>query len=107
MENFIYHLVHPAEWRKYIPLDYFEAGSLQTEGFIHCSYWNQIGGVVGKYYSDATEIVLLTLDPSNLTAPLILEAAKDGNIYPHIYGQINKSAIIKVENFKIANQRLI
>ena len=82
-------------------LDYYQDPSLQIEGFIHCSYLSQVEGVLGRYYGDAQEVVLLTIDTSKLSSPLRKEAAKNGEVYPHIYGDINKSAIVEAATKRV------
>lgn len=90
----IYHFVTPEIWGKYKNEAEYEAESLQTEGFIHCSYENQLEAVLERYYKDAEKILILTIDPSLLTSELIAEPSTGGEIYPHIYGKINRAAII-------------
>jgi uncharacterized protein (DUF952 family) len=43
--------------------------------------------------------VKLTIDKSKVTSPLIFELASSINeVFPHIHGPINLSAIVKVES---------
>jgi len=74
----------------------FEAESLDSEGFIHCSYGHQLDGVIGRYYSDAPELVVLKLDIGKLTSKLVSEPSTGGEAYPHIYGPINLDAVVEV-----------
>ncbi len=46
--------------------------------------------------------ILLEIDPSVLTSKLVIEPSRDGLLFPHIYGVINKSAIVHVEE-KVLN----
>jgi uncharacterized protein (DUF952 family) len=93
---FIYHIVTPESWKEQKDLASYEHASLAAEGFIHCSYAGQIDGVLGRYYSGVEKVLVLTIDPALLTSDLVEEASTGGEIYPHIYGKINREAIIEV-----------
>ena len=93
----IYHIVIPEVWEKFRDEDFYEAESLKTEGFIHCSFAEQLDGVLQRYYKDAGKVVIITLDTEKLTSKLVNEPSTNNEIYPHIYGKINCGAIIKVE----------
>lgn len=97
----IYHIVLPEVWEKFKDEYEYEAESLQTEGFIHCSYRNQLDEVLQRYYKDAGRVLVLSINPNLLISELIAEPSTNREIYPHIYGKINKSAIVDVEERKV------
>lgn len=94
---FIYHIVLPEVWESVRDGSSYSAASLKTEGFIHCSYDHQLDGVIGRYYADAPELVILTIDPARLTSRLVSEPSTCGEEYPHIYGPINLDAVVSAE----------
>lgn len=91
----IYHIVLPERWAEFEGKESYEAESLETEGFIHCSYENQLDGVIERYYKDVGRLFILTIDPDKLTSDLVIEESPGGEFFPHIYGPINTSAIIE------------
>lgn len=93
----IYHIVLPETWGKYKDETEYEAESLATEGFIHCSYKNQLDEVLERYYKDAEKVLILHINSHFLTAKLISEPSTGGEFYPHVYGAINRTAIVDVE----------
>jgi uncharacterized protein (DUF952 family) len=93
----IYHIVTPETWEKFKTENEYEAESLETEGFIHCSYRNQLDDVLRRYYKDAEKVLILHINTHRLTSELIAEPSTNREVYPHIYGTINKSAIVNVE----------
>ena len=97
----IFHIVRPADWESHTG-DSYEAESLVTEGFIHCSFAEQLDSVIGRYYSDAEEIVILEIDPTKLDSKLVVEPSTGGDNYPHIYGPINKDAVVGTERRKLS-----
>jgi uncharacterized protein (DUF952 family) len=92
----IYHIVIPESWNEQKDNDFYEHESLRTEGFIHCSYAGQLDAVLGRYYSGTERVLILHIDPELLTSKLVEEASTGGEIYPHIYGNINRGAIIRI-----------
>ncbi len=93
----IYHIVLPEVWEKFKDEYEYEAESLMTEGFIHCSYRNQFDEVLQRYYKNADKVLVLHINPHFLKSDLIAEPSTAREIYPHIYGKINKSAIVNIE----------
>ena len=41
---------------------FYEAASLKTEGFIHCSEEHQVAGVLERYFENKTGLVKLVID---------------------------------------------
>lgn len=96
----IYHIVLPEVWAAFDG-DLYKAPSLETEGFIHCSFAEQLDGVIARYYGDNDQLVILEIDPERLMSRMIKEPSTNNEIYPHIYGPINREAIVRVEEWEI------
>lgn len=94
---FIYHIVLPEKWKTVKNASSYSAATLETEGFIHCSYDHQLDAVIGRYYANEPELVVLTIDPAKLTSELVSEPSTGGEEYPHIYGPINLDAVVSAE----------
>ena len=99
----IYHIVKPEVWDNFKDKDFYEASSLQTEDFIHCSFAEQIETVLNRYYEDAETVLLLEIETEKLTSELINEPSTGGEVYPHIYGRINREAIVGIEERNLQN----
>ena len=93
----IYHIVLPETWERFKDEPFYEAESLAAEGFIHCSYRNQVPEVLERYYKTAERVLILHLNAHALTSELIAEPSTNREVYPHIYGKINRQAIVEVE----------
>jgi uncharacterized protein (DUF952 family) len=91
----IYHIVARAVWEQSAPGPY-RAASLTTEGFIHCSYRDQVARIANLFYRDHTDLVALTIDPAKLTSPLRPEEV-GGERFPHVHGPIDRSAVVAVQ----------
>jgi uncharacterized protein (DUF952 family) len=92
----IYHIATALDWESqrhntdYVPTDY------NREGFIHCCSQEQLAGVMERYFNGKTGLVLLHLDVLKLTATVKYELSTNNEKYPHIYGPINREAIVNV-----------
>lgn len=92
----IYHLVHSRVWEEKHDQPY-RADSVSSEGFIHCSFAEQVAWAANRFYADAEDLLLLHIDAGRLTSPLREEPCDTGEIFPHIYGPLNRDAVVKIE----------
>ncbi|MEO7540037.1 MAG: DUF952 domain-containing protein [Pyrinomonadaceae bacterium] len=88
----IYHIVLPIDWAAF-DTDLYFAPSLSTEGFIHCSFEHQLDAVIGRYYAGHESVVVLEIESDRLMSRTVNEPSTGNEIYPHIYGPINRDAI--------------
>jgi len=93
---FIYHVVLPEVWQRFENRPSYQPESLATEGFIHCSFPDQLDGVLRRYYSDAERVLILKIDTEKLMAKLVKEPSTNDELYPHIYGRLNQNAVVEV-----------
>ncbi|CAN5492607.1 DUF952 domain-containing protein [soil metagenome] len=96
----IYHIVLPEVWAAF-DTDLYEHPSLAAEGFIHCSFEGQLDGVIGRYYSGVEKVVVLEIESDRLMSRMIKEPSTNSEIYPHIYGPINRDAIVGVKEREV------
>ena len=94
---FIYHIVLPEVWEKFKNKPSYQSESLTTEGFIHCSYPGQLETVLKRYYSGVEKVLILKIDTDKLLSKLVKEPSTNNEMYPHIYGRLNHSAVVEVQ----------
>lgn len=98
----IYHITTKTEWENAKAKGSYEAPSLHTEGFIHCSEVHQVQGVLERYYSGKKDLVKLVIDTQKLSVPLKYELAPSVNEnFPHVYGEINIDAVVEVMTINV------
>ena len=90
----IYHIVLPEVWAEF-HTDLYTHPSLAEEGFIHCSFADQLDAVIRRYYSGYDRVVVLEIESDALMSRMIKEPSTNSEIYPHIYGMINRNAIVR------------
>lgn len=93
----IYHITTTEAWKLANLNGCYEASSLTSEGFIHCSTEPQVKGVLERYFNGRSDLLKLVIDTDKLQAPLKFELAPSVNEeFPHIYGLLNLDAVIGV-----------
>ena len=85
------------EWESCEPSAEYAPDAFVQEKFIHASHLHQLAGVYNRYYRGRKDLLLLHIDERKLACQLIAEPSTNGEMFPHIYGKINKSAIVKVD----------
>ena len=96
----IFHITTRAEWEAALRAGEYTAPSLESEGFIHLSNRHQVAGVANAVYRGVPDLVLLSVDPEKLAAPLRYEHGEHANErFPHLYGPLELAAVADVMPF--------
>ena len=103
----IFHLTDSARWAQSVSAGEHTGSSrgveLADEGFIHCSTAVQWPATVERFYADAADLLLLHIDESLLTAPLVFEQLGEApEPFPHLYGPLNLDAVVRVQQIRPA-----
>src|SRR5689334_6855974 len=102
MDGRLYHLALEDEWANGSS-DAYERStlgrSLAEVGFIHCSFADQVQTIADLVYRGRRDVLLLEIDASRLHAPVKVEGVDGGDAYPHIYGPLNRDAVVAVTRF--------
>lgn len=74
--------------------------SLESEGFIHCSYGRQIAASANKHYAGHADLVLFQIAREDVPVDVVDENTSGGDeLYPHIYGPLPMSAVLAIHEF--------
>lgn len=103
----ILHITTDKEWKKAQVEGEYTAPSLKTDGFIHCSTLKQTVDTANVFFKGQRGLVLLCIDENKLKSECKYENPAGGgqhnpnagNLFPHIYGPIYISSVIKVVDF--------
>ncbi|MGD9494283.1 MAG: DUF952 domain-containing protein [Bacteroidales bacterium] len=103
----VLHITTYKEWEKAKKEGEYTASSLKSEGFIHCSTQKQTVDTANIFFKGQIGLALLCIDENKLKSEIKYENPTGGgqhdpsvgNLFPHIYGPINISAVIKVVDF--------
>jgi uncharacterized protein (DUF952 family) len=93
----IYHITTKNDWQKAQELGFYEAISLETEGFIHASEKNQVAPSANLFFQGQENLIVLGIEEALLESAIIYENTVGGTeLFPHIYGKINLNAVVKI-----------
>lgn len=95
--NIIFHITTLDAWTAQLASDEYTTESLNQEGFIHCSTKEQVKATLERYYGNQKDLLLLHINSSSLLAELKFELVTNGELFPHVFGKLNKSAIVEIE----------
>ena len=89
-----FHLVPEARWRARQVEEPYEAPSLATEAFIHCTDGVEaMVATANRFYAeDPQAFLVLTIDLDALTVPWRYD--EPGSPFPHIYGPLDPPAVL-------------
>ncbi len=66
------------------------------DGFIHFSTASQVEGTARKHFSGQTGLLLIAIDADGLGDPLRWEVSRGGELFPHLYGELDLSHVTAV-----------
>ena len=101
----ILHITTKREWQAAARSSSYQAPSLASDGFIHCSTAHQVTNTANAFYRGVQDLVLLVIDESAVTSPVKYEPPADAGEadrnerFPHIYGPLNVDAVVRVLDF--------
>jgi uncharacterized protein (DUF952 family) len=98
----VLHIAHRGTWEASSTGGYYRPLSLDTDGFIHCSTVEQTVETANRYYLGQEGLILLCIDTGKVEAEVRYEAPagvgdlRATSLFPHIYGPLNVSAVVRV-----------
>ena len=66
------------------------------DGFIHFSTAGQLQGTLDKHYPGQTGLLLVAIDSERLGDALRWEPSRGGDLFPHLYGELDMRAVTAV-----------
>jgi uncharacterized protein (DUF952 family) len=68
----------------------------KRDGYIHFSTAAQVPGTAAKYFSGQQGLFLVAVDADALGAALRWEPARGGDLFPHLYGDLDVGAVLSI-----------
>ena len=91
----IIHIIDSDTWEKNQEQPQYFGDTLKSQGFIHCCFPVQVEAVLKKWFPGRDDMIFLEIESNELSSPVKFENLEGGEEkFPHIYGPINKEAII-------------
>jgi len=97
----IFHITKREEWERAKQERVYQAPSLATEGFIHCSTADQVIRTANRLFSGQPGLVLLEIDTRRVKPEIRYENCEGGpEAFPHIYGPLDAESVLRVLSFE-------
>ena len=94
----IFHITSRAAWEEARATGVYRGDTLDSEGFIHCSLARQVIEVANARFRGQQGLVLLQIDTTRVAPEIKYEGAEE-ELFPHIYGPLDRGAVITVYDF--------
>ena len=93
--DFVYKICTKSEWSEAKQKNIFKGTALDLkDGYIHFSDKDQVKQTLNKFYVNQTNLIILKVDAQKLES-LTWEQSTDGNMFPHLYSDLNLDFVIK------------
>jgi uncharacterized protein (DUF952 family) len=98
----IFHITSRLAWAAAQEVGHYDTGLPSEGGFIHCSRLDQVITVANRYFHGQHGLVLLVIDPVQLSPELRWEVGEENTseLFPHLYGPLNLEAVVDVLDFE-------
>ncbi len=99
--NTILHITKSQQWEQAKILGTYRGDTLDSEGFIHCSTAAQVIWVANRFFVNQKGLVILCIDSDRVKADICYEGAELGQLFAHVYGELNIDAVFQVVDFEV------
>jgi uncharacterized protein (DUF952 family) len=94
----IYKICPAALWREAERAEIFRGSSADhQDGYIHFSTAEQVESTLAKHFAGQKNLLLIAVDADALGAALKWERSRGGALFPHLYGALPLSAVLRVK----------
>jgi uncharacterized protein (TIGR03083 family) len=113
LDGLIFHIARSSDWREAQRSGEYRRSTrdatLDEVGFIHCSFAGQVDRVLRLIYADDdADLVVLTIDPSQVPAEVRPENLDGGaEVFPHIYGPLPVGAVVEAVPVAVDRHRRV
>jgi len=103
--NIIMHVISTDDWNTAYASGFYTPPSLDADGFIHCSTFELTVETANAFFSGQDGLMLLCIDADTCDAEVKFEPpactgdTRTDILFPHIYGPLNISAVVKTTGF--------
>ena len=96
----IFHIASCEVWDAARVAGSYESDSLAADGFVHCSFTDQVARVANEKFRGQEGLVVLEIDADLIDAEIRLEDLYGlDEDFPHVYGAIPEASVVRVHEF--------
>jgi uncharacterized protein (DUF952 family) len=94
----LYKILPAPLWREAERAGCFRGSEVDLrDGFIHFSTAEQVEETAHKHFAGQGDLLLVRVDAAKLGDGLKWEPSRGGALFPHLYGELDVTAVAKVE----------
>jgi uncharacterized protein (DUF952 family) len=94
----LYKICPAASWREAERTGIFRGSEAdRRDGFIHFSTAAQVAETAARHFAGQSDLLVLRVDGAKLGARLKWEPSRGGMLFPHLYGDLDLTAVVKVD----------
>lgn len=102
--SIIFHITERHTWEQAQAKGNYRPKLFSEEGFIHCSTAAQVLQVANTRFRGRSDLFLLSIETDRVGPEIRYENLEGGEeLFPHIYGQLNTDAVVRVAEFTEAD----
>ena len=90
----IFHIVDRGVWAAAVADGEYVPAAFAQDGFVHLSFAHQVAQVANARYRDASELIVVEVDPSDLEV-VVEDSYGAGEEFPHVYAAIPVAAAVR------------
>lgn len=96
--DIIYKIVPVTLWQAAEAANKFTGAPVDiADGFIHFSTASQVKETAAKHFAGQADLLLVSVDAARLGSSLKYEKSRGGDLFPHLYGDLNFDAVLNVQ----------
>ncbi len=108
MSEPIFKILQRQEWEAAQVLGRYPGSVVdQRDGFIHFSSHHQVRATALKHFAGQTDLLVLWVNPNYLGVSLKWEAARGGELFPHLYTDLPLAAVEQVMPWVITQDQFV
>ncbi len=91
----IFHMCKRSDWQIARAGGFYQgSGDDLSDGFMHFSTAEQLAQSAAKHRGGVSDLLLIAVNPGDLGASLKWEPSRGGQLFPHLYGDLEIAKVI-------------
>jgi uncharacterized protein (DUF952 family) len=101
VSRFLYHMARKDEWAAAEQAGAYDGSADdRRDGFIHFSTAEQVAESAWRHRRGQEDLLLIVV-PEEATGPWRWESARNGDLFPHLYGALPAKAVVAVHELPL------
>ncbi len=98
MTTLAYKILTADQWDQFQSVGIFTGAPVDlADGYIHMSTADQLDETLAKHFAGQTDVVIATIDLTQLGDALKWEVSRGGSLFPHYYGALPMAAVVEAK----------